>query len=121
LSSQATDVRNVWKKTCLQMILPNNQYIVDLIEKNKRHFPYPWDVYRAMLSFKTHVDSFRENCLSDERVNDYKQFPIDFDHFVKTKLGIDTPSLETRTDEEIDFRKSQIDDLISKFLGNHSA
>jgi len=117
---ESGDAIKIWRKRCLDTILPNNQRIVDLIEKNKRNFPYPWDVYRQMLGYKLHVDAFKDNCLVGLKVNDYKTFPLDFDHFVKTKIGINVPPLEVRTDEELEFRTNQIANYINRFLANHS-
>lgn len=113
------DALVVWRRRCLDTILPNNQRIVALIEKNKRNFPYPWDVYREMLGYKLHTDAFQDNCLLGQRVNDYKLFPLEFDHFVKTKLGISAPSLETRRNEELEYRSNQINTFINRFLANH--
>lgn len=114
------DTVKIWRRRCLDTILPNNQRIVDIFEKNKRNFAYPWDAYRQMLSYKMHADSFRENCLFDEKVNDYKLFPPEFDYYVKSKLGIQAKKPESREREEIDFRSRTIDDYINKFLANHS-
>ncbi|NES91269.1 hypothetical protein [Okeania sp. SIO2B9] len=124
-SEQATkgnsgDVKKVWKKRCLDTILPNNQKIIDLIEGNKRNFKYPWELYRQMLRYKIHADSFKENCLFEEKVNDYKLFPREFDHFVKNKLGIQTQDLEVRGEEEIEYRKYTISKYINEYLANHS-
>jgi len=117
---ESGDAIKIWRKRCLDTILPNNQRIVDLIEKNKRNFSYPWDVYRRMLGYKLHVDAFKDNCLSGLKVNDYKTFPLDFDHFIKDKIGISVPPLEVRTDEELEFRTNQIANYINRFLANHS-
>ncbi|GGA11955.1 hypothetical protein [Okeania sp. KiyG1] len=124
-SEQATkrnsgDVKKVWKKRCLDTILPNNQKIIDLIEGNKRNFKYPWELDRQMLRYKIHADSFKENCLFEEKVNDYKLFPREFDHFVKNKLGIQTQDLEVRGEEEIEYRKNTISKYINEYLANHS-
>ncbi|NET24991.1 hypothetical protein [Okeania sp. SIO1I7] len=113
-------MKKVWKKRCLDTILPNNQKIIDLIEGNKGNFKYPWELYRQMLRYKIHADSFQENCLFEEKVNDYKLFPREFDHFVKNKLGIQTQDLEVRWEEEIEYRKDTISKYINEYLANHS-
>lgn len=119
LQGDSGDALAVWRRRCLDTILPNNKKIVNLIEKNKRHFGYPWDVYREMLGYKLHVEAFEDNCLLGQRVNDYKLFPVEFDHFVKTKLGVEMPPLEVRRDEELEFRRNQISTFINRFLANH--
>ena len=115
------DGLKVWKRRCLDTILPNNQRIIALIENNKRNFPYPWDVYPQMLQYKIHADAFQDNCLTDQKVNDYKLFPRGFDYFVKTKLGIDSPPPETVVQEELEFRYSTVSTFIERFLASHSA
>lgn len=119
IHGESGDALVVWRRRCLDTILPNNQRIADLIERNNRHFPYPWDVYREMLGYKLHADAFKDNCLLGQRVNDYKLFPLEFDHFVKTKLGIEVPPLETRRGEELEYRVNQIKTFIHQFLANH--
>jgi hypothetical protein len=115
------DGLKVWKRRCLDTILPNNQRIIALIENNKRNFQYPWDVYPQMLQYKIHADAFQDNCLTDQKVNDYKLFPRGFDHFVKTKLGIESPPPETVAEEELEFRYNTVRTFIERFLANHSA
>lgn len=119
INGDSGDTLTIWRRRCLDTLLPNNQRILDLIEKNKRNFPYPWDVYREMLGYKLHADAFKDNCLLGQRVNDYKLFPLEFDHFVKTKLQINVPPLETRRDEELEYRANQIRTFIERFLANH--
>ena len=113
------DAISVWRRRCLDTIIPNNRRIINLIEKNKRRFPYPWDVYRAMIIYKLHVDAFEDNLLHGQMVNDYRLFPIEFDHLVKTKLGIDTAPLEIRSNEELQIRHNQVSVLINRFLSDH--
>lgn len=119
VNGQSGDGLIVWRRRCLDTILPNNQRIINLIERNKSSFPYPWDVYRQMLAYKMHTDAFQDNCLLNRRVNDYKQFPLEFDHFVKTRLGISVPSLKQVGDEELEYRFGQIRTFIERFLSNH--
>lgn len=119
LEGDSGDALAIWRRRCLDTILPNNRRIVDLIEKNKRNFQYPWDVYREMLGYKLHVDAFEDNCLLEQKVNDYKLFPVEFDHFVKTKLGVEMPPLERRGKEELEFRHKQVSTFINRFLANH--
>ena len=109
----------VWRKRCLDTIIPNNQMIIGLIENNKKYFSYPWELYREMLIYKIHADAFQDNCLTDKKVNDYKLFPQEFNYFVKTKLGIsvDPPSQVDR--EELDYRTNQIQTFIQRFLSSH--
>lgn len=124
-SKQATegvsgDAQKIWRRRCLDTILRNNEKIVALIERNKRNFVYPWELYRQMLKYKIHADSFKENCLFEDKVNDYKLFPLEFDHFVKCKLGIQTKALEIRAEEEIEYRDKTIFNYIERYLANHS-
>ncbi|HSH73210.1 MAG TPA: hypothetical protein VK974_09155 [Methylophilaceae bacterium] len=115
------DGLKVWKKRCLDTILPNNQRIIALIENNKRNFKYPWDVYPQMLQYKIHADAFQDNCLTDQKINDYKLFPRSFDYFVKTRLGIDSPPPEIVAKEELELRHNTVETFIKRFLADHSA
>jgi predicted nucleotidyltransferase len=119
INGESGDGLLVWRRRCLDTILPNNERIIQLIERNKRNFPYPWDAYRQMLLYKMHADAFQDNCLLGQKVNDYKLFPLEFDHFVKTKLGIQVTSLEQRVDEELEYRNGQIRTFIDRFLSGH--
>ena len=115
------DGLKVWKKRCLDTILPNNQRIIALIEGNKRNFPYPWDIHPRMLEYKIHADAFQDNCLTDQKINDYKLFPRGFDHFVKTRLGIASPPPEVVAKEELEFRYNTVKTFVERFLSDHSA
>ncbi|WP_122409706.1 nucleotidyltransferase domain-containing protein [Pseudomonas viridiflava] len=115
------DALVMWRRRCLDTILPNNKMIVDLIETNKGNFAYPWEVYTRMLMYKLHAEAFQDNCLSGKRVNDYKQFPKEFDHFVKTKLEISVPSLDVIRNEELEYRRGQIETYINRFLKDHGS
>lgn len=115
------DGLKVWRKRCLDTILPNNQRIITLVEGNKRNFPYPWDVYPRMLEYKIHVDAFQDNCLTDQKINDYKLFPRGFDNFVKTRLGIDSPPPQVAAEEELEFRYNTVKKFVEEFLSGHSA
>ncbi|NJL04022.1 MAG: nucleotidyltransferase domain-containing protein [Chloroflexaceae bacterium] len=119
LEGDSGDALIIWRRRCLDTILPNNRRVVDLIEKNKKHFPFPWDVYKEMMVYRLHVDAFEDNCLLDQRVNDYKLFPVEFDHFIKTKLGVKLHPRELRPKEELEFRRGQISIYINRFLCNH--
>lgn len=116
----AGDTQKIWRRRCLDTVIPNNQLIIDLIEKNKRNFGYPWELYRQMLLYKIHADSFRDNYILSERVNDYKLFPPEFDYYVKKSLGIPVQELEIREQEEIEYRYHTISAFIKKYLANHS-
>ncbi len=115
------DGLKVWKKRCLDTILPNNQRIIALIENNKRNFPYPWDLYPKMFEYKIHADAFQDNCLTDQKVNDYKLFPRGFNHFVKTRLGIDSPPPQIVAREELEFRYNTVKKFVEEFLSGHRA
>lgn len=119
IHGESGDALVIWRRRCVDTILPNNQRIVDLFTKNKKCLPYPWDGYKLMLDYKMHADAFRDNCLLGQRVNDYKLFPLEFDHFIKTRLGIATTPLVTRGEEELEFRTAQVQIYITKFLANH--
>jgi hypothetical protein len=120
LKGEGGDGFVVWRKRCLDTIIPNNQRIILLIEMNKRNFPYPWDLYKQMLLFKIHVDAFQDNCLTGRKVNDYKLFPRGFDHFVKTRLGVPSKPPEVVAEEELEYRHNQIKTFIDRFLHEHS-
>lgn len=111
----------VWKKRCLDTILPNNRKIIALIERNKQNFAYPWDIYPKMLEYKIHVDAFQDNCLTDQKINDYKLFPRSFDHFIKTRLGIECPPPQVVAQEELEFRYNTVKKFVEEFLSDHSA
>lgn len=119
LFGESGDGLKQWRRRCLETILPNNQCIVALIESNKRNFSYPWDVYQEMLTYKIHVDAFQDNCLAEKKVNDYKLFPQAFPFLVKSKLGISVPAQRVVTGQELEFRRSQIQTYIDRFLANH--
>jgi hypothetical protein len=121
LKGESGDGLLVWRKRCLDTIIPNNQKIIQLIEWNKRNFPYPWEVYREMLMYKMHVDAFQDNCLTNRKVNDYKLFPRGFDHFVKTRLGIASKAPDLVAQEELEYRHNQIKTFIERFLADHSS
>ncbi len=120
LEGNSGDALTLWRRRCLDTILPNNQRIIGLIETNKKNFPYPWEVYMQMMSYKLHADSFRDNCLLEKKVNDYKLFPREFDDFIKQSLGLPIESRERRPEEELEFRKTTVATYIEKFLANHS-
>lgn len=120
LQGSSGDAINIWRRRCLDTILPNNQRIVGLIEANKRNFPYPWEVYRQMMGYKLHADSFRDNCLLEKKVNDYKLFPREFDDFIKQSLGLPVENREINYQEEIEFRKATVSKYIEDFLATHS-
>ena len=114
------DALNIWRRRCLDTILPNNQRIIELIESNRKNFPYSWKVYRQMMGYKLHADSFRDNCLLDKKINDYKLFPQEFDDFVKQSLGLPVEDRKYRGQEEIEFRHTTVSRYIEEFLANHS-
>lgn len=109
----------IWRKRCLDTIIPNNQMIIGLIEKNKKYFSYPWELYKEMLIYKIHADAFQNNCLTDKKVNDYKLFPQEFNYFVKTKLDIPVNPLTQVESEELEYRTNQIQTFIQRFLNTH--
>ena len=124
-SRQATegfsgDATRLWRRRCLDTILPNNRKIVALVERNKRHFGYPWELYRQMWAYKLHADSFEDNCLLGEKINDYKLFPPEFDYFVKKSLGVPVLELDVREQEDLEFRRNTISTYINRFLAQHS-
>lgn len=114
------DAMTIWRRHCLDTIIPNNQRIIELIEANKKNFPYPWEVYRQMMGYKLHADSFRNNCLLDKKINDCKLFPQEFDDFVKQSLGLPVEDRKYRGQEEIEFRYTTVSKYIEEFLANHS-
>jgi hypothetical protein len=113
------DGLRIWRKRCLDTILPNNQRIIGLIENNKRNFPYPWDVYPQLVQYKLHAEAFQDNCLTDHKINDYKLFPRSFDYFIKTRLGIPASPPDVVAQEELEFRYNQVNTLIERFLSDH--
>lgn len=120
INGESGDGLLVWRRRCLDTILPNNQRIIQLIERNKKNFSYPWDTYRQMVLYKMHADAFQDNCLLGQKVNDYKLFPLEFDHFVKKKLGIQVRPLEQRMHEELEYRSGQVRTFIDQFLSTHN-
>jgi predicted nucleotidyltransferase len=74
-----------------------------------------------MLEYKIHADAFQDNCLTDQKINDYKLFPRGFDHFVKTQLGIDSPPPQVVAQEELEFRYNTVKKFVDEFLSGHSA
>lgn len=111
----------LWYKRCLDTIIPNNERIVHLIGTNRRNFPDQWDVYFQMILFKVHVDAFLDNCLSKNKINDYKTFPSEFDHFIKHKLGIEVKTPLEDRDDEVTYRFGQLQTIIGRFLSTHQS
>lgn len=120
INSDSGDALETWRLRSLDTLIPNNRKIINLIESSKSKYGYPWEPYKQMLRYKMHADAFQDNCLSDKKISEYKTFPIEFDHFIKAKLGIPTPSIETIKDEDLEFRHNQIQTFIKRFLGNHN-
>lgn len=120
LKGEGGDGLSLWRRRCLDTIIPNNQRIVQLVEGNRRNFPYSWDVYSQMLLYKIHSDAFQDNCLMDHRVNDYKLFPREFVYFIKTKLGIPSLAPKVVAEEELEYRHNQIKTYINRFLSDHN-
>jgi hypothetical protein len=73
-----------------------------------------------MMGYKLHADSFRDNCLLEKKVNDYKLFPKEFDDFIKQSLGLPVENRENRSGEEIEFRQATVSKYIEDFLATHS-
>lgn len=121
LSGLGGDGLKIWRKRCLDTILPNNQRIIALIEGNRRNFAYPWEVYSKMLEYKIHADAFQDNCLTDQRINDYKLFPRTFDHFVKSRLGVEVQHPEIVEQQELEFRYNTVKTFVERFLSGHNA
>jgi len=121
-SREGGDSHKIWRRRCLDTILPNNELIVRIIEKHKNSFGYPWDIYRGLLEFKVHATSFRENCLFEEKINDYKTFPASFPKLIKKalKVPIDEED-DKRSHEEIEYRHDTVQKLIEKFLAKHKS
>lgn len=119
LFGESGDGLKHWHRRCLDTNLPNNQRIVALIENNRRNFSYPSDAYPEILIYKIHVDGYQDNCLTEKKINYYRLFPQSFACFVKTKLGIPVPTPKVVSGQELDFRRSQIQTYIDRFLGNH--
>ena len=119
MSGDGGDSRKIWKRRCLDTILPNNERIIRLMEKHKNSFGYPWDIYRAFLNFQVHAVSFRENCLFEEKVNDYRTFPKSFATVIKSALGIPVAEEAGHEQEGIEYRSGEVRTLIEKFLRNH--
>jgi hypothetical protein len=120
LEGNSGDTLIIWRRRCLDTILPNNQKIIGLIEANKKNFSYPWEVYRQMMGYRIHADSFRDNCLLEKKVNDYKLFPREFDDYIKQRLELPVENGERRGEEELEFRWQTVSVFIENFLANHS-
>jgi predicted nucleotidyltransferase len=93
LEGEGGDVQVLWKRKCLDTILPNNARIVAAIKNSEINFKYGWDIRAEMREFEIHSTSFRENCLFIDKVNDYKTFPKSFPLFIKSKLGFNTETV----------------------------
>lgn len=120
VSGPGGDSKKVWKRRCLDTILPNNERIVRLMEKHKNSFGYPWDIYRGFLDFQVHATSFRENCLFEDKVNDYRTFPTGFPILIKTALRLPVDQDSHKDGEGIEYRTGEIRKLIERFLSDHS-
>lgn len=120
LEGSSGDAIKIWRRRSLDTLLPNNERIIGLIEKNRKNFQYSWDVYGFMLKYKLHADAFRDNFLLDKKVNDYKLFPLEFDRFIKEKLGFSADHIPGRGQQNIESRDNTVSLYIDKFLANHS-
>ena len=118
LFGEGGDTQKIWKRRCLDTILPNNEKIIEIIESHKNRFEYPWDIYRRLIEFKVHAISFRENCLFENKINDYKIFPLSFTKLAKKKLGIEINE-DYRAEEELEYRYDTVQKFIHQFLSNH--
>lgn len=121
MSGDGGDTRKVWRRRCLDTILPNNERIVRIIENHKTSFGYPWEIYNGLLEFKVHAISFEENCLLEDKINDYKTFPSTFPNLIKTSLGIPLNETPGKESEELEFRRDGITNIIKKFLSSHGS
>jgi len=74
-----------------------------------------------MLEYKIHADAFQDNCLINQKVNDYKLFPKSFDYYIKTRLGIMAPAPVVQAQEELEFRYNTVKTFIERFLSDHRA
>jgi len=120
-SGDGGDTRKAWKRRCLDTILPNNERIIHIMERHKNSFGYPWDIYRGFLEFDVHATSFRENCLFEEKISDYKTFPTSFPTLIKAALGLEVTNDSQKGQEEIEYRRGEVTAIIEKFLRNHSS
>ena len=118
---EAGDAKKVWRRRSLDTILPNNERIIRIIEKYQSSFTYPRPLYEAFLEFKVHAISFQENCLLEDKINDYKTFPFAFPNLVKEVLGIPFDKTFGKESEELEFRRDGITNIKKKFLSGHGS
>src|SRR6267142_426398 len=99
------DSQKAWKRRCLDTILPNNDKIVRVFWKHLDIFGFSREIYTGFVDFEVHATSFEENCLFEEKINDYKTFPMTFPNRIKRALGIKTNEDPSREDEELEYRQ----------------
>jgi predicted nucleotidyltransferase len=119
ISGEGGDANKIWRRRCLDTILPNNDRIINIVERYASSFGYPWKIYEPYLEFKVHATSFTDNCLFEERINDYKTFPTAFPRLVKRFLGYQVSDEEINSDEEIEYRRGALRKIIERFLIDH--
>lgn len=72
-SNPMSELHKTWKLKCIEEIIPNNEKILSIIQKNKEHIP---EKKKNILDlFKTHVEGFKNNHLSSHASQDVPRFP----------------------------------------------
>jgi hypothetical protein len=70
----ATQKHEAWKSMAKEMIVPNNEKIIELLEDNINILNE--EERETLIQFKIHARGFKDNQYREERISDYPQFPL---------------------------------------------
>ncbi|PGS96097.1 hypothetical protein COC98_19065 [Bacillus anthracis] len=73
-SDMTTQKHEAWRKLAQEMIVPNNDKIIKLLEGNINLLKE--EERETLIEFKIHARGFKDNQVRKERIADYPQFPI---------------------------------------------
>ncbi|WHX40608.1 hypothetical protein QNH36_23725 [Mesobacillus sp. AQ2] len=73
-SDMTTQKHEAWRKLAQEMIVPNNDQIIKLLEENINILNE--EERETLIQFKIHAKGFKDNQVREERIADYPQFPI---------------------------------------------
>lgn len=68
-----TQKHEAWRKLTQEMIIPNNDMIINLLEENVDLLTE--EERETLIQFKIHAKGFKDNQFRKERIADYPQFP----------------------------------------------
>jgi tRNA U38,U39,U40 pseudouridine synthase TruA len=72
-SDMKTQKHEAWRSLSKEIIVPNNEKIINLLEENINLLKEEEKV--TLIQFKIHAKGFMDNQIRKERIADYPQFP----------------------------------------------